>query len=78
MPPRPNLELTTVQKLVYEFYCAHIQEHGTAPPVLLMSEKLGMERSSIYDTLARLEAKGYLKKKPITIKRLMPVKRRQP
>ncbi len=78
MPPRPNTELTTTQKLVYDLYCSHIEEHGTAPPVLLMAERLGMQRSSVYDVLTRLEEKGYLKKKPITIKRLMPVKRRTP
>lgn len=78
MPPRPNAELTTAQKQVFDFYRSHIEEHGVAPPVALIVDKLGMQRSSIYDILARLESKGFLKKKPITIKRLMPVKRRTP
>jgi predicted transcriptional regulator len=71
-----NLELTTTQKLVFEFYRDYIEANGVAPPVLLMAEKLGLTRSSVYDALNRLETKGFLKKKPITIKRLMPVKRR--
>jgi SOS-response transcriptional repressor LexA len=76
MPPRPNLELTTAQKQVYDFYRAYIDEHGVAPPVALMVDKLKMQRSSVYDVLGRLEDKGYLRKKAVTVKRLMPVKRK--
>lgn len=78
MPPRPNLELTTTQKEVFDFYCEHSEQHGAPPPVLLIVGKLGIQRSTVYQALDALQRKGFLKQRPITIKRLMPVKRRTP
>lgn len=76
MPPRVNLEMTTTQKEVYDFYSAYAAEHGTPPTVMQMTEALKIQRSTIYQAIDSLTRKGFLKERPITIKRLMPVKRR--
>lgn len=78
MPPRPNLNATTTQELVLHFYRDYVEAHGVPPSAALMVSELKLGRSTVYSCLDALEAKGYLKKKPITIKRLMPVKRRTP
>ena len=68
---KPNLELTTGEKEVLRYYRKHWERHGVPPTVRQLADHMGSKNpNTAQGYLRRLQAKGYLEGKPVTLIRL--------
>lgn len=67
---QPNLELTTAQRGALEAYHKHTERFGGPPTVRQLGAALGLGHNAAWTLIKKLEAKGYLKPRPVTVTRL--------
>jgi len=65
---KPNLELTTGEKEVLRYYLLHCKRHGAPPTIRQLCEHMGSKNpNTAQGYLKRLQAKGYLEGRPVTV-----------
>jgi SOS-response transcriptional repressor LexA len=65
---KPNLELTTGEKEVLRHYLLHCKRHGAPPTIRQLCEHMGSKNpNTAQGYLKRLQAKGYLEGRPVTV-----------
>lgn len=68
---RSNLELTTQEKECLRLYRAHLEKFRTPPTRRWLSEQMKYRsHNAVTHLLSKLEEKGYLVTKPVTVMRL--------
>lgn len=65
-----NLELTTHEKECLRLYREHVAQHKAAPTLRWLGAQLSINHSAARYLILRLEEKGYLAQKPVTVMRL--------
>lgn len=68
--PKPNTELTTMQKDLLRLYAEHESTYRAPPTQRWLAERLGVYQSAVAYQLKRLTMLGWLKERPITAMRL--------
>ena len=66
----PNVELTTAEKRVLVLYRDHVDKYKAPPTYRWIADLLGVTHNAIVQHVKKLEAKGFLARRPVTIIRL--------
>lgn len=65
-----NLELTTAEKEVLRLYREYWEKHRAWPTYRYIAGLLGVQHNNVLQHVRKLEEKGFLVRKPITVMRL--------